>query len=111
MRESGERAGTRHLVDLPRGYHAPTGGQAWHDHVRTGDELPSGRRVIGLCQVDEMALWGPVVWSEQIRSVSPATRQHCPTRDDMTPQANEHRTTWTDLHRAAPSASSGKAVA
>ncbi|MCA1704738.1 MAG: hypothetical protein LC808_16330 [Actinobacteria bacterium] len=54
---AGERAGTRHLVDLPEGYHAPAGGQAWHDHGRTGDELPSGRRVIGLCQVDEMALW------------------------------------------------------
>jgi len=24
---------------------------------RTGGELPSGRRAIGLCQVDEMALW------------------------------------------------------
>jgi len=56
VRASGERAGTRHLVDLPRGYHVPAGGQAWRDHVWTGDELPSGRHVIGLCQVDEMAL-------------------------------------------------------
>ena len=47
------------------------------------DELPSGRRVIGLCQVDEMARFGPAVWSEQILSVSPASRQHCPTRDDI----------------------------
>jgi len=52
-----ERAGTRHLIDLPTGYHALAGGQAWRDHVRTDDGLPSGQRVIGLCQVDEMALW------------------------------------------------------
>ena len=51
----GERAGTRHLVDLPEGYHAPAGGQAWHNQVQNGDELPSGRSVIGLRQVDEMA--------------------------------------------------------
>ena len=57
-RERGEHAGTRHLVDLPRGYHALAGGQAWRDHVRTDDGLPSGQRVIGLRQVDEMAL-GP----------------------------------------------------
>jgi len=41
----------------PRGYHALAGGQAWRDHVRTDDGLPSGQRVIGLCQADEMALW------------------------------------------------------
>ncbi|MCA1602851.1 MAG: hypothetical protein LC776_14875 [Acidobacteria bacterium] len=56
QRELGASPGTRHLVDLPRGYHAPAGGQAWHDHVQAGDELPSGRRVIELRQVDEMAL-------------------------------------------------------
>jgi len=58
VRERGEHAGTRHLINLPRGYHALAGGQAWRDHVQTGDELPSGQRVIGLRQVDEMAL-GP----------------------------------------------------
>jgi len=52
----GVLAGARHLVDLPEGYHAPAGGQAWHDQVRIGDRLPSGRRVIGLRQVDEMVL-------------------------------------------------------
>ena len=58
----GVLAGARHLVDLPEGYHAPAGGQAWHDQVRIGDRLPSGRRVIGLRQVDEMVLrLGPLV--------------------------------------------------
>ena len=52
----GELAGARHLVDLPEGYHAPAGGQAWHDQVGIGDRLPSGRRVIGLRQVDEIVL-------------------------------------------------------
>ena len=52
----GVLAGARHLVDLPEGYHAPAGGQARHDQVRIGDRLPSGRRVIGLRQVDEMVL-------------------------------------------------------
>jgi hypothetical protein len=31
---------------------------------------------------------GPAVWSEQIRSVSPAGRHHCPTRDDMNSRVN-----------------------
>jgi len=60
--EGGERAGTRHLVDLPKGYHAAAGGHAWHEQVPSSGRLPSGRRVIGLHQVDEMAL-GPAVWS------------------------------------------------
>ncbi len=49
----------------PRGgYHAPAGGQAWHNQVQNGDELPSGRSVIGLRQVDEMALGPPFGRSE-----------------------------------------------
>jgi len=40
----------------PRGYHAPAGGQAWHDSIPDGGRSPSGRRVIGLRQVDEMTL-------------------------------------------------------
>jgi hypothetical protein len=59
VRESGERVGYAPPHRPPEGgYHALAGGQAWHDHVRTGAELPSGQRVIGLRQVDEMAL-GP----------------------------------------------------
>ena len=46
------------------GYHAPAGGQAWHNQVQNGDELPSGRSVIGLRQVDEMALGPPFGRSE-----------------------------------------------
>jgi hypothetical protein len=42
----GELSGACHLVDLPEGYHAPTGGQAWHDQSGLGNRLPSGRRVM-----------------------------------------------------------------
>ncbi len=52
-----ERAGTRHLIDLPEGLSRAGRRASWRDHVRTDDGLPSGQRVIGLCQVDEMALW------------------------------------------------------
>ena len=51
-----EGAGARHPADLPEGYHAPAGGQVWHDQLRESDRLPAGRGVIGLRQVDEMAL-------------------------------------------------------
>jgi len=83
QREVGERAGTRRLVNLPRGYHAPAGGQGWHDHVRTGDELPSGRRVIGPCQVDEMTLWpGRLVGANPEPSHPPAAT----TQSEANPQ-------------------------
>ena len=74
----GERAGTRHLVDLPEGgYHAPAGGQAWHNQVQNGDELPSDRSVIGLRQVDEMALGPPFGRSESgARPVVVGTARH-----------------------------------
>ena len=62
----GELSGACHLVDLPEGYHAPTGGQAWHDQSGLGNRLPSGRRVIGLRQVDEMALRARSSWSEPV---------------------------------------------
>ncbi|MCA1603164.1 MAG: hypothetical protein LC776_16520 [Acidobacteria bacterium] len=39
-------------------------GQAWHDPVQGGDELPSDRSVIGLRQVDETALGPPFGRSE-----------------------------------------------
>ena len=54
--QSGGVSGACHLVDLPEGYHAPSGGQAWHDQPGLVTGCPSGRRVIGLRQVDEMAL-------------------------------------------------------
>jgi len=44
---------------FPEGYHAPAGGQAGHHQVQNRGKLPSDRRVIGLRQVDEMALRGP----------------------------------------------------
>jgi len=35
----GELSGACHLVDLPKGYHAPVGGQAWHDQVQTATRV------------------------------------------------------------------------
>jgi len=77
---------------------------------RRRHELPSDRSVIGLRQVDEMAL-GPAVWSERIRSAPSGSRRHSAARDGMTPQIRGHSPAWPGLSRDAPSAFRTKEVA
>jgi hypothetical protein len=70
---------------------------------RTATSCPSDRSVIGLRQVDEMAL-GPAVWSERIRSAPSGSCQHSAARDDMTSQIRGHGPAWPGLSRDAASA-------
>ena len=49
-------AGARHLPDLPEGYHTAPRAQAWQRIGRWNGRLRPGCRVVGRCQVEEMAL-------------------------------------------------------
>jgi len=48
--------GARHLLDLPKGYHAAARGQARVEERRYRRGVPPSGGVIGLRQVEEMAL-------------------------------------------------------
>ena len=72
----GESAGARHLLDLPEGYHAAARGQAWVGDRQYRRGVPPSGGVIGLRQVEEMALrhsgWGSGAFPERTPYPHPA---------------------------------------
>ena len=67
--------GARHLLDLPKGYHAAARGQARVEERRYRRGVPPSGGVIGLRQVEEMVLrhgWGSGAFPERTPYLHPA---------------------------------------